>query len=500
MDYIFIIYSCQKNLSMANQTYAKIHDKLNNMKVYILFGNEAAFGNEAVYKIIDDKYIVLNVKDDYDHLADKTLLLMQTITQFAPDLKGIFKCDDDIVINMNHLNAFIVQNNADYVGKYVLKNKEIILNCLSEQYVPECIYCGGPLYFLTRKAVDCFVPPNKVVHNYYEDVMVGNHLNTNGIFPAKDYDLYSDYIGDSPFVSYHNKKHTNELFVIVQGGLGNQLFQLACAMQMAEKYNKKLVINVRAVIPSPHQNNNINTTISTILNLFPTLCVIDKQVTLYDYYEFKETTNECFVYTEQKLNYCFETYANVVLRGYFIHFKYIPQHIFEQIQVKPNDVRLLTVDFTNTYFIHIRLGDYLKTPMYHINLRSYYKDCIERIRQSNPVAKFYICTNQYDQTLKEFIKFNNLPTDMNFTLQDRANNDLDTLYIMAACEGGVCANSTLSFMGAVLQKNKRKECIFMPYPMVNFTDGFNAENVPRDMYPDWCSVYDTINNKFVKDI
>ena len=38
----------------------------------------------------------------------------------------------------------------------------------------------------------------------------------------------------------------------------------------------------------------------------------------------------------------------------------------------------------------------------------------------------------------------------------------------------------------------------MPYPFVNFTHEFDESNVPIDMYPDWCNVYNTINNTVIK--
>ena len=87
---------------------------------------------------------------------------------------------------------------------------------------------------------------------------------------------------------------------------------------------------------------------------------------------------------------------------------------------------------------------------------------------------------------------------MKYKIQDRTHNDSDTLYIMSSCCGAICANSTLSFMGSVLQKTeKKKENIYMPYPFVNFTDGFNPSNVTREMYPEWCTIYNTLNDKIM---
>ena len=71
-EYLFIIYSCKKNLLNAERVYERVNGKLVNCKVYICYGIEEDESN----KIIDDKYFTLKCSDDYDHLSDKTLLLL----------------------------------------------------------------------------------------------------------------------------------------------------------------------------------------------------------------------------------------------------------------------------------------------------------------------------------------------------------------------------------------------------------------------------------------
>ena len=68
---------------------------------------------------------------------------------------------------------------------------------------------------------------------------------------------------------------------------------------------------------------------------------------------------------------------------------------------------------------------------------------------------------------------------------------------MSSCCGSICSNSTLSYMGSFFQKNKYKEHIYMPYPFVKFVNGFNDTNIPLNMYPEWCSVYNTINDSII---
>jgi hypothetical protein len=492
-DYIFILYSCKKNIEKANKTYQRIYNKINNTKVYIIYGDESING---IYTIADDKYIILNVIDDYDHLNSKTLLLFQTLNIEFPEIKGMFKCDDDVILNLNDVNNIISRiADIDYAGKTIIIGDDAACQKVNGQDVYPtypCKYCPGPFYFLSKKALECFNTKVKMI--YYEDMLVGYHLNQYNIFPSDKFDFYSDIISDSKLKSYHNRKHYEELYIIIQGGLGNQLFQLACAMSMAEKYKKKLILNQYAVIPNPHQNYDRNTTMDIIKKLFPTLSICNEKIYSHHFHKYKEEKNDCFLFNEEKIDTIFNTYNNIVLEGYFINYNYIPTHIFDQINVSPRDDRLLNFDFSNFYFIHIRLGDYLKNQIYQINLITYYNYCINQILYLTSDAKFIICTNQYDAIFQNYIK--KLPTNIKYIIQHKNNTDIDTLYIMMSCKGGICSNSTLSFMGSVLQK--KRECVYMPYPFVNFLDGFDDSNVPFEMYPDWCNVYNTITDSIIK--
>ena len=138
--------------------------------------------------------------------------------------------------------------------------------------------------------------------------------------------------------------------------------------------------------------------------------------------------------------------------------------------------------------------------MYQLNLKPYYNYCINQILKLNADATFIICTNQYDDKLQNYLK--DFPENMKYEIQDSSHTDIDTLYIMSSCCGAICSNSTLSFMGALLQKTsslkiKNKDNIYMPYPFVNFVDEFNPSNVSVDMYPEWCSIYNTLNSSIL---
>ena len=313
--------------------------------------------------------------------------------------------------------------------------------------------------------------------------------------------------------------------IYIKGGLGNQIFQIACALGLSYKTNNKLIIGKNLISPNTHQNNNKELTVSILKKVFLELNIID-YLNISSYYHYKEKNAEVFNYTNiynelininnnsnnnSNNNTILET-MNIVLDGYFITEKYfeIPLKCCIELTPNTNYYKEITHNFENTYFIHIRLGDYVNHFLYTIQLVNYYNYCINKIIEQDPLAKFIICTNDYSIHFTDYInKFpqtkNTNNNIINYIIQDKTNDALDTLYIMKSCKGGICTNSTLSWLGAYFQqlenknniKKHNKDYIFMPYPWVNFVNGFINDNI-KDVYPEWTQIYDTINNKCIE--
>ena len=278
----------------------------------------------------------------------------------------------------------------------------------------------------------------------------------------------------------------------IHGGLGNQLFQIFSALEYSYKTNNKLVLARNLIDINHHQNNNKDLTISTIKKLFPNIEILEYLDTT-NFYNYNE--NGCFTYTEININNNHNNnenkIQNIFLKGYFISEKYFSRKVFQ-------DCLFMTNNFENTYFIHIRLGDYINNNTYNINLVPYYIYCINKIREQDILAKFIICTNEYGTNLDKYL--NVFPKDIEYIIQDVKNDAIDTLYIMSSCYGGICSNSTLSWMGLYFQqqknKNNNKEYCYMPYPWVQFINNFNHDNT-KDVYPEWTQIYNTFTNLII---
>ena len=311
-----------------------------------------------------------------------------------------------------------------------------------------------------------------------------------------------------------------KIFPIINGGLGNQLFKIGCAFTYAAKLNRSLCISKKYFIANDHQTPI--KTFDTIEKLFPCIEIISdcaKNDSIRNDYKYSEFSGDSFKFNniiDHIPENIKNSNCNIVLDGYFINPMYLDNSFKSMFTIKPNHDMSKYGDFSNYYFIHIRLGDYVNNQLYNIPLELYYKYCIESIKSANNNAKFIICTNERSAKLKYYIEQFPSGCDYNYSIQDIDNDELDTLYIMASCSGGICSNSTLSWMGCYLQGSQRREnmqttqptqptqtthrnLIFMPYPWINFIREFNHDNT-IGIYPDWCRVYNTYSNTEVLTI
>ena len=137
---------------------------------------------------------VLPCRDDYIGLPDKIKAGFQYVEQtFNPSF--VCKVDDDILLNTQRFiewQAATKSTRYDYVGKIV--------------HAYETIYCGGPMYYVSRKALLALQDMDTTFHTA-EDICVGNWLAKTcktGItwcFP-----LYTDFIEEKDIhIAYHDR-------------------------------------------------------------------------------------------------------------------------------------------------------------------------------------------------------------------------------------------------------------------------------------------------------
>jgi len=271
--------------------------------------------------------------------------------------------------------------------------------------------------------------------------------------------------------SIHNK------FIIVKtrGGLGNQMFQICLGYSISKRTNLKLLILISGEKVHGKDNheyyNNIfkhfkdsidynSTNHNSFLDLF-----------LGNIYY--EPHNKFTSFDSDVLNFS----NSIKFVGYFQNEKYFINHKNELIQIfKDNCVYRKVHEKHNkmeSYFIHFRRGDYLKSGFHYVNLDIYYRNAIEYILDLDKNAHFYIISDDI-----EYCKTYNLIKDINKTFYEN-DDELETMYFMSLCnKGGICCNSTFSWFGSYLNTNSDKKVIFPDRWIrdVNFENDIYYEN------------------------
>lgn len=244
---------------------------------------------------------------------------------------------------------------------------------------------------------------------------------------------------------------------MLAGGLGNRIFQVFAAMHYAEKYGRTLAFSKQFVYFNPGE-----TVFDEVCRIFPDVPILEEGV-VEDFEHLK--------FVDKPLDYEDLPYTakDVVLEGWFQNYKYIPAAVLANPPIRKSPA------LSNTYFIHVRAGDYLNHPLHFIDLRKYYARCIDLIKADDPKATFLVFSddNTYAANmLKEF--------DVKYSIS-QTKSAYDTLNDMSACSGGICANSSLSWLGSMFQATRRH--IYMPSKWFN-----DVSKQTIGIYPPWAIV------------
>ena len=498
-ELLFIIYSCQQRLELAEKIYDTIKDKLDYCKVYICIGNP-----DSDTGILHDKYIILKVGDQYGDLNNKTLCLLNSIPQLFKDCKGIFKCDDDIIPNIKHINSHskdFLENNTEYAGKCAIYgtgpthsytplfykvNNNINKDLIYTYHPANIFYCPGPLYYLNMNAIKVFNNIRKDYMIFQEDLMVGYYLNKSNIYP-KNCNLYYDELENYKLGSYQNiDKRTKNLYIMLNGRLGNNLFQIASGYGIAMKYKMNLFLTF-----DENESYNISKAYVYRDSIFKNknLLFLNKNLINFNniniYSEMNDENNHmvCNNNIIKDLDSNGIAIKDTVINGYLQNEKYFKDYKQDIIEMfKNEDInKLLLEHYPNIKeccFIHIRRGDYVDNKPLLIDCDKYYRNAINHMLSINNMMQFIILSDDimYCKTYHILDNINKIYIE---------NIDaLSSLYLMGLTKYGITSNSTFSWWGGYLNQTPDK-VIIMPRIW------WNNNNKPCDIYFEGALVFDS---------
>jgi hypothetical protein len=120
----------------------------------------------------------------------------------------------------------------------------------------------------------------------------------------------------------------------------------------------------------------------------------------------------------------------------------------------------------NTYFVHIRRGDYLTWPSPESPAalpESWFRDAMARIRGMNPQAQFLVFSD--DTHFAE--GFSSSEGDASVITASEA----ESLAMMASCEGGILSPSSFSWWGAALASRESAGPFIAPTHWISWGNG-----------------------------
>jgi hypothetical protein len=269
-----------------------------------------------------------------------------------------------------------------------------------------------------------------------------------------------------------------KLYVNLQGRLGNQLFQSSAGYGWMKKYPNQydLIFTGDKKTPPPILEKMMKDEkyeyrymgdINPLLN--------EQSITgrLFVYDEDLPDKNP-YVFNEYILDGVHNIAVDVFISGYFQNEKYFKEYKEDLIRYYVNEERVgeLVKNYPtvrDSYFIHIRRGDYVNHGLFGIDLEMYFKSAILYILNKELDAHFYILSDDM-----EYCKRNPLFENINKTFIENTS-EMEDFYLMSLCEkGGICSNSSFSWWGSYLNTNPEKTVIF-PKKWAN-------TNKPVDIY------------------
>jgi len=212
----------------------------------------------------------------------------------------------------------------------------------------------------------------------------------------------------------------------LMGGLGNQLFQFAIVHHLSLQLGRRPAL-AQTLSATAHSNMLYYETI----------------------FKSWRRLHEGRGYFLDEPSFDYRTWDNIrtssqdiTLRGYFQDYRYVEPD-FADTLVLPTEVLSKYPDIGTKVFIHVRGGDYFGNSDLDVNLDKYIPRAIAKF----PGASFVIFTNDEPYLLQR-------PWLEGLDYTIIRENELDTLTLMSKCAGAICANSTFSWWGAWLNRNR----------------------------------------------
>ena len=297
----------------------------------------------------------------------------------------------------------------------------------------------------------------------------------------------------------------NNIYLILQGRIGNQLFQYALARKIQKECNnkKKIIIDDSRVLKCGWENSLIHYNLPDVEYSHKNIVGWNK---LFSKYFILRTVYKILTYRadflkkykiEKKVNkflnsfgmfVCENGYMNskinlkksIYIEGYFQSEKYFNKekkdikNIFDSKQFdqleKYNDIDKLRK--RNSVCISVKVEHNVGSSLYDVCGIDYWKKAIRYITENVDNPLFFICSDNVNYVLENLIDANKF----DYVVQDKNAPVHISLAAMSQCKHFIIGNTTFGWWAQYLSENKNK--------IVIAPSKWMAVEMPIDIYQD----------------
>uniref|UniRef100_B3ELZ7 Glycosyl transferase family 11 n=1 Tax=Chlorobium phaeobacteroides (strain BS1) TaxID=331678 RepID=B3ELZ7_CHLPB len=282
----------------------------------------------------------------------------------------------------------------------------------------------------------------------------------------------------------------DKVVVHLTGGLGNQMFQYALGRSISINRNCPLLLNtsfydtydkfscglsrynVKAefIKKNSYYNNKYYRYVIRLLSRYGVACYFGS------YYEKKIFSYDEKVYKRSCVSY----YGTWQSYGYFDSIRDILLRDYEMVGCLEEEVEKYVSDIkrVDSVSLHIRRGDYFDNKrlqsIHGILTMEYYYKAMSLFPDS---SVFYVFSDDIEWVRENLITNTNI---VYVVLE--SDNPENEIYLMSLCKNNIISNSTFSWWGAWLNKNKYKKVIA---PRMWYKDNQSSSDL---MPSDWCLI------------
>ena len=269
--------------------------------------------------------------------------------------------------------------------------------------------------------------------------------------------------------------------VILQGGLGNQIFQILAVIGYAMENNTTFCFQD---VPIQVGNRKVLYWDTFFKNLYPHVKPF--------------TTDK--IYKEPHFHYRQIPLLpdGASLLGYFQSYKYFHTHrptIMKLLDINTlqNEIRTKhkEIPFHESVCMHFRLGDYKNLQEYHYNLqKDYYEKALTQLLEDthvNTLNILYFCEiDDIDQVQETICHLKMKFPTLTFQHINVQCQDWEEMLMMSLCKHHIIANSSFSYFGAYFQNTNATQKVY--YPSTWFGPRLQCHDTSDMCLPNWTKI------------